>query len=268
MRLPRTIVAIFAGLLLLGGGALLSDRLMPQASAQETGPTVFAAASLKDALDEVNEAWGSEAGKRARISYAATSALAKQIAEGAPADIFFSADRDWMDFVEETGRIEPGSRADLLANRIVLIAPENSEATADIEPGFPLANMLGDGRLAMANVDAVPAGKYGKAALQSLGVWESVEGRVAQAQNVRAALALVARGEAPLGIVYSTDARAESRVGIVGTFPDGSHPPIIYPVAQLADATASSATEFYEFLRGKRAASIFRDLGFEVLSHK
>ncbi len=259
MRFRKALLATLFAVLAAGG--LVSATCL----AQEAGPTVFAAASLKNALDGVNAAFEEETGRRARISYAATSALAKQIAEGAPADIFFSANQEWMDYAEETGRLKPGSRIDLLANQLVLVAPKDSKAKTQLVPGFPLKEMLGGGHLAMANVDAVPAGKYGKAALQSLGVWDSVQGDVAQAQNVRAALALVARGEAPLGIVYSTDARAESRVRIVGTFPDGSHPPIIYPVAQLADATASSATEFFEFLRGKRAAEIFREHGFDVL---
>ncbi|ODA68631.1 Molybdate-binding periplasmic protein precursor [Methyloligella halotolerans] len=248
-------------------GTVLSQPIR-LASAQDAGPTVFAAASLKDALDAVNAAWTEETGHSARISYAATSALAKQIVEGAPADIFFSADQDWMDFVEKAGRVEEGTRTDLLENAIVLIAPNGSDVSTTIVPGFPLVELLGGGRLAMANVDAVPAGKYGKASLQSLEVWDAVKDRLAQAQNVRAALALVARGEAPLGIVYRTDAKAESRVRIVGTFPPGSHPPIVYPIAQLTDVSASTATEFLDFLRDRRAAEIFRAQGFGVVPER
>ncbi|XSG82604.1 MAG: molybdate ABC transporter substrate-binding protein [Methyloligella sp. ZOD6] len=266
MRLRFAIRVLFACALLAGGqGAPTAAARNAVQAAQETVPTVFAAASLKDALDGVNGAWEEETGHKARISYAATSALAKQIAEGAPADVFISADRDWMDFVEETGRLKPGSRTDLLQNELVLIAPEGSDVTADIAPGFPLKRMLGSGRLAMANVDAVPAGKYGKAALQSLGIWDAVKGSIAQAQNVRVALALVARQEAPLGIVYRTDANADSRVRIVGRFPEGTHPPIIYPAAQLSSANASTATEFLKFLRGDRARAVFQENGFIVL---
>ncbi|MFD0987394.1 molybdate ABC transporter substrate-binding protein [Methyloligella solikamskensis] len=264
MRLGFAIVLAFV--LALGASGQGVRPAAAQETDQETIPTVFAAASLKDALDGVNAAWEEVTGHAARISYAASSALAKQIAEGAPADIFFSADRDWMDFVEASGQVKAGTREDLLANRIVLIAPKDTDTALEIASGFPLKEALEGGRLAMANVDAVPAGKYGKAALQSLDVWSAVEGSVAQAQNVRAALALVARGEAPLGIVYRTDAYAEPRVRIVGTFPEDSHPPIIYPVAQLSGATASTTTEFLDFLRGKTAASIFRDQGFGVLA--
>nr|WP_246810043.1 molybdate ABC transporter substrate-binding protein [Methyloligella sp. GL2] len=233
-------------------------------AADAKGPTVFAAASLKNALDEVNDAWEKETGKRAAISYAGTSALAKQIEQGAPADIFFSADLDWMDYVEKAGLIDPETRKNLLGNKIVLVAPADSEVTAEIAPGFPLAKLLGDGRLAMANVDSVPAGKYGKAALQSLGVWDSVADKIAQAQNVRVALALVARKEAPLGIVYQTDATSEPKVRIVGAFPDESHPPIIYPVTMLKEASSPDAAAFLDFLAGAEAAALFEAQGFAL----
>ena len=186
------------------GAALL---LAWPAAAQEV--TVFAAASLKNALDAVATAWTAAGGGRATLSYAASSALAKQIEAGAPADVFVSADRDWMDYLADRDLVRKDSIVELLGNRIVLVAPVDSTATATIAPGFDLSALLGDGRLAMANVDAVPAGKYGKASLEALGVWDTVAGRVAQAENVRAALALVATGEAPLGIVYATDAAAE-----------------------------------------------------------
>ncbi len=198
---------------------------------------IFAAASLKSALDQVIEACEAATGKAATISYAGTSALAKQIEQGAPADIFFSADLDWMERLADQQLVQPQTTVNLLGNRLVLIAPAGSSAAISITHGFDLAGLLGDGRLAMANVDAVPAGKYGKASLIALGVWERVAGRLAQAENVRAALALVATGEAPLGIVYATDAAAEPRVKVVGSFPADSHPPIIYPLAVTAGST-------------------------------
>ena len=221
---PIRIAAFAAALTLLAPTARAEDLL------------VFAAASLKNALDAVAAGWAEESGNTATISYAASSALAKQIEEGAPADVFFSADLAWMDYLEERDLIDPATRTSLLGNRIVLVGGPDA-APIDIAPGFDLAGALGGGKLAMANVDSVPAGKYGKAALESLGVWESVAGDVAQADNVRAALSLVALGEAPLGIVYATDANAEDNVTVVGTFPDDTHPPIVYPVAR----TASSA---------------------------
>jgi molybdate transport system substrate-binding protein len=234
----------------------------PVAVAQDV--TVFAAASLKTALDAINAAWTADAGKQATISYAASSALAKQIEEGAPADVFISADLDWMAYLSERKLIKPDTEIRLLGNRIALIAPADSTATTEIAPGFDLAGLLGDGRLAMANVDAVPAGRYGKAALESLGVWDSVAGRVAQAENVRAALALVATGEAPLGIVYATDAAADPTVKIVATFPETTHPPIVYPAAETAQA-GPDAGAFLAWLQTARAREIFEAQGFTVL---
>ncbi len=227
--------------------------------------TVFAAASMKNALDNIGAAWKSEDGGEATISYAASSALAKQIEAGAPADLFISADLDWMKYLSDKGLIQTESETQLLANRIVLIAPADSEAKVDITKGFDLAGLLADGRLAMGNVDSVPAGKYGKAALESLGVWESVSGKVAQAENVRAALALVATGEAPLGIVYQTDAVAESKVKVIGVFPEDSHAPIIYPAALTNDAKGEGAGAFLEFLKGETSKSLFEEQGFTVL---
>ena len=199
--------------------------------------------------------------RQATISYAASSALAKQIEEGAPADVFISADLDWMAYLSERGLVKKDTEVQLLGNRIVLVAPADSTAATEIAPGFDLAGLLGDGRLAMANVDAVPAGRYGKAALESLGVWESVADSVAQAENVRAALALVAAGEAPLGIVYQTDAAADPAVKIVGTFPEDTHPPIIYPAAVTAEATSADAAAFLAFLRSEAAAISSRRRG-------
>jgi molybdate transport system substrate-binding protein len=233
--------------------------------AQET-VTVFAAASLKNALDDVNAACAASVGGAATISYAASPALARQIEQGAPADIFVSADLDWMDWLSGRNLTRKETEAQLLGNRIVLIAPAGSAVETRIEPRFDLAGMLAGGRLAMANVDAVPAGKYGKAALQHLGVWESVEGKVAQAENVRAALALVSTGEAPLGIVYKTDAAADPDVRIIGLFPADSHPPIVYPVAQLAASKNDEAGAFLECLGSSRAKELFEKQGFTVLT--
>jgi len=228
--------------------------------------TVFAAASLKNALDDVNAAWKAEAGKEATISYAASSALAKQIEEAAPADVFISADVPWMTYLSERDLVKKDTVVELLGNRLVLIAPADSDASIEIAPGFDIAGLLGDGHIAMGQVDSVPAGRYGKEALTSLGVWDQVDGRVAQAENVRAALALVATGEAPLGIVYQTDANAEKAVRIVGKFPEDSHAPIVYPAAVTAEATSPDAGAFMAFLRTEAAAALFEKQGFTVLA--
>ena len=208
--------------------ALAAATLMaPPAGAQAKDVLVFAAASLKNALDAVDQSWRHESGKHATISYAASSALAKQIEAGAPADIFISADLDWMDYLDRRHLIAAGSRGNLLGNSLVLIAPADAKAGAvAIAEGFPLGKLLNGGKLAMADPKAVPAGRYGKAALTKLGVWDALAGSVAAAENVRAALLLVARGEAPYGIVYKTDAAIEPKVKIVGTFPSGTHPAI------------------------------------------
>jgi molybdate transport system substrate-binding protein len=259
MRRPSVFVAL-AALALLGvaDGARL-------AVAQTADPVVFAAASLKNALDAIAGDWRRETGKHATISYAASSTLAKQIENGAPADLFISADRDWMDFLQHSKLIKPESRVDLLGNRLVLIAPKDSKIDLVIRPGFDIAGALGDGRLAMADPAAVPAGLYGKAALETLGVWSSVANRVAAAENVRAALLLVARGEAPLGIVYQTDAAAEPGVRIVATFPPDTHPPIVYPMALTATSTNPDAPALAAYLRGPAARARFEAQGFTVL---
>src|SRR5262247_4493073 len=234
------------------------------AAAQTRDVLVFAAASLKNALDDVAAQWQRETGKKATISYAASNTLIKQIEQGAPADIFISADLDWMDYGQQKGLIKPDSRFNLLGNRLVLIAPKDANVSANIQPGFDLAALLKGGRLSMANVDAVPAGRYGKAALEKLGAWDGVKDKIAQAENVRAALLLVARGEAPLGIVYSTDAAAEPNVKIVATFPEDSHPPIIYPAALTKDSKNADAKAFLDFLRSGKARSSFEKQGFTV----
>jgi molybdate transport system substrate-binding protein len=226
------------------------------------GVTVFAAASLKDALDAAGQQYRQRHGEDARMVYAASSALAKQIENGAPADVFISADLDWMDYLARRHLLRPGSRVDLLRNEIVLVAPGSSSVKADIRPGFPLATLLGRGRLAIADPDSVPAGRYAKASLQKLGVWASVSSRLARAENVRAALAFVSRGEAPLGIVYRTDAAADPGVHVVGVFPSDTHPPIVYPAAVLAASRAADAARFLDFFRSPAAGAIFRQYGF------
>jgi molybdate transport system substrate-binding protein len=249
-------------------GLALASAATPFATARAQGASlvIFAAASLKNALDEISADWVKTSGKSApKISYAASSALAKQMEQGAPADLFISADLDWMDYVAKKDLIKADTRINLLGNKIVLIAPRDSTAKVDVKPGFDLAKALGGGKLAMGNVDAVPAGKYGKAALQKLGAWDGVKDNIAQADNVRAALVLVARGEAPLGIVYSTDAAAEPNVKIVGTFPDDSHPPIIYPAAVTKDTKSSDAVPFLDYLKSPKARPSFEKQGFTVL---
>jgi molybdate transport system substrate-binding protein len=227
--------------------------------------TVFAAASLKNALDDITAAWRQETGTDVTISYAASSALAKQIESGAPADIFISADLDWMDYVVKKQLVKEETRKNLLGNRIVLVASKDKAEPVDIKKGFDLAKLLGDGRLAMGAVDSVPAGKYGKAALESLGVWSSVESKVAGAESVRAALLLVSRGEAPYGIVYQTDAAADKEVTIVGTFPEDSHKPIIYPIAILAESKNADAVSLFDYIKSDKAVPFFDRQGFTVL---
>ncbi len=228
--------------------------------------TVFAAASLKESAEKIAADWTAETGQKVRLSFAGSSALAKQIEEGAPADVFISADLKWMDHLDKAGRIKTDTRVNLLANRIVLVAPKESTATATIGDNFPLATLLGDGHLAMANVDAVPAGTYGKAALEKLGVWDSVKDKVAQAENVRAALLLVSRAEAPLGIVYETDAKVDPGVKILDRFPEASHPAIVYPAALTTDGKNPEAAAFLAYLQGAKAHAIFTAAGFTVLA--
>lgn len=234
-------------------------------NAEAADLTVFAAASLETALDAVDAAFTETTSKTVAASYAASSALAKQIEGGAPADIFISADTDWMDDVARHGAVREGTRSNLLGNRLVLITQASRAMTLDIVPGMPIAAALGDGRLAIPDPDSVPAGKYGKAALTSLGVWSSVEEKLAPAENVRAALAYVSRGEAPLGIVYATDAVSEKGVGVVGTFPENSHPPIVYPVAITVASNNAAAQSYLDFLRSAEAQSLFEAQGFSML---
>jgi molybdate transport system substrate-binding protein len=234
-------------------------------SAQNRDVLVFAAASLKDALDDIQAQYQRETGRHVSISLAASSTLAKQIENGAPADIFISADLDWMDYLAKRNVIKPGTRRNLLGNRLVLVAPKEGAAPVKIQAGFPLAKMLAGGKLAMGDTAAVPAGKYGKAALEKLGVWPSVAGQIVQAESVRAALALVARNEAPLGIVYQTDAAAEPKVKVVGIFPEDTHPPIIYPIAIIVGSNNPDAAAFLSYIESPKARPLFEKQGFTVL---
>jgi molybdate transport system substrate-binding protein len=236
------------------------------ASAQGSGRvTVFAAASLTDALQEIGTIYGREHGKWVVFSFAASMTLARQIDLSAGADVFISADAESMNYLEQRNRVVKQSREDLLANRLILIAPADSNVTLAIAPEMKIAEALRGGRLAMANVETVPAGRYGKAALTALGVWTQVADRLAQGEDVRTALAYVARGEAPLGIVYATDARVEPRVRVVATFPENTHPPIVYPIASTPEATPDAA-EFLTYLRGQSARTVFERAGFTVLA--
>ena len=243
---------------------LLGSNHAP-AVAQDKTLTVFAAASMKNALDDISAAYTAKTGVKIVASYAASSALAKQIEQGAPADIFASADTDWMDYAIAKKTISAPTRINLLGNSIVLIAPKDSKLDkVAIGAGFDLSKLAGDGRIATGDVKAVPVGKYARAALEKLGAWQAAEPKFAMAESVRAALALVARGEAPLGIVYSTDAKVEPGVRIVGTFPADSHPAIIYPVAATATAKPEAAA-YLTFLRSSAAKTIFEKYGFVFL---
>ena len=232
--------------------------------AQDKPPLlVFAAASLKNALDEVNAAWTKQTGVEVRVSYAATSALAKQIEQGAPADVFLSADLRWMDHIEKAKLIRAGTRVSLLGNSLVLItARDSKQGEVKIGRGYDLAGLLGDGRLSVAATESVPAGRYARAALEKLGIWPSVAKKLAEVENVRAALVYVSRGEAPLGIVYSTDAAADPNVKIVGTFPGDSHPAIIYPAGVIAASKNPAAEAYRKYLTGPEARKTFIKHGF------
>lgn len=249
---------------LLAGVLALASLLAPGA-ALAGDVLVFAAASLKTALDQVAADWREETGKQVTISYAGSSSLARQIEQGAPADLFISASAEWMDYLQSADLIKAGSRRDLLGNRLVLVAHGVEAARIELDAGTDLAGMLGDERLAMALVDSVPAGVYGKQALMSLGQWDALSSKVAQTDNVRAALALVSSGEAPLGIVYASDAVADAGVSVVAVFAQESHAPIIYPAAVTANSTSVDAQAFLEALSGPGAAEIFRAQGFEPL---
>ncbi|HKW82030.1 MAG TPA: molybdate ABC transporter substrate-binding protein [Casimicrobiaceae bacterium] len=244
--------------------ALAAVLLLPVGLAQAAGLTVFAAASLKEALDRQVAGFEAATGSKVVVAYAGSNALARQIEAGAPADVFISADVDWVDYLEARTLLRAGTRADLLRNRLVLIAPTASSVSLRIAPGFALAAALHGGRLAMANPDGVPAGRYGRDALRALGVWDAVEPRLARAENVRAALRLVARGEAPLGIVYATDALAEPNVRVIDTFPATTHAPIVYPVAIVSQSRSPYAERFVEYLESPAARAVWTAHGFTM----
>ena len=258
MFVSARIPAIFAAVLVLAAGS-------PPAWPQQNPLIVFAAASMKNALDDVDAGFTKQSGVKIVASYEASSALMKQIEQGAPADVFLSADLRWMDYGTERNLIKADTRTNLLGNQLVLIAPKDSKiANVTIAPGVDLAGLAGDGRIAVGDVRAVPAGLYAKAAMEKLGVWAAVQPKLAMAENVRAALVLVARGEAPLGIVYETDAKIDPAVKVVGVFPQDSHPPIIYPVALTINAKPD-ASAYLVFLRSQAARTIFERYGFTVL---
>ncbi len=262
IAMTRCVLSLFAAFF------LVLAQAAPSVAQDDRPILVFAAASLTNALDEVVAGWTAPSGAKVRVSYAGSSALARQIEQGAPADLFISADTAWMDYVGERRLVADGSRLDLLGNRIALIAPADSaRGPVEVGPGLDIPALLGaDGRMAMADVAAVPAGRYGKAGLERLGLWQAVSGRVAQTENVRVALALVSRGEAPLGIVYTTDAAADPGVKVLGTFPQDSHPPVVYPAAVLAGSTHPDARALLRHLSGDAARAIFEKAGFTVLA--
>jgi molybdate transport system substrate-binding protein len=256
----RTVLRLIPSALLF-----VAAGVTPPAHAQQKTLTVFAAASMKNALDDINAAFLKSTGTRVVVSYAASSALAKQLEQGAPADVFASADLEWMDYASQKKTIRDDTRVNLLGNRLVLIAPKDSKIDkVEIGQNFDLARLIGDGRIATGEVNSVPVGKYAKSALEKLGVWASVEKKFAMADNVRAALALTARGEAVLGIVYETDAKVEPGVKIVGAFPVDSHPAIVYPVAATASAKPEAAA-YLAFLRSGAAKAVFETYGFTFL---
>ena len=238
----------------------------PQPAAAQDTLTVFAAASMRNALDDVNKAFTKATGVKVIASYAASSALAKQLTQGAPADVYVSANVKWMDYLQKQKLIQVATRVNLLGNALVLIAPQASKLDhVTIKKGFDIAKLAGKNRIAVADTKAVPAGLYAKAALTSLGAWKTAEPKLAQAENVRATLSYVARGETPLGIVYATDAKMEPKVKVIGVFPEGSHPPIKYPVAAMKDAKSKALKPYLQFLRTPAAKAIFEQYGFTFL---
>ncbi len=263
--LSRRVFARFALALGLACAGLQSAALA-QAPAPTAGPTIFAAASMKTALDAIAAAWTAQTGKSPSIVYGSSAVLAKQIEQDAPADIFISADLNWMDYLDKAKLLRPGTRRNVLGNELVLIEPADASVALKIEPGFDLAGATGDGKVAVCTIASCPGGIYAKQALTGLGVWDKVEPKLAQADNIRSALNLVARGEAHFGIVYATDAKAEPKVKVVGTFPESSHSPIVYPVAILASSKNPEAASFVAFLASQTATKILLDQGFSILS--
>ena len=249
------VLVCFAFVALLAGRAFATDaprRLL-----------VFGAASLTNALDELGAAYTKSSGQSVKFSYASSAVLARQIETGADADVFFSADVEWMDYVETRNLLRAGTRANLLTNRLVLIAPIGTTVSLAMAPGFDLLGALGKGRLSMGDPDSVPAGKYARSALTTLGVWKQLGDRIVRADNVRTALAFVDRGECPLGIVYETDALIDKKVKVVGTFDPSTHSPIVYPIAATRNAGAGAA-EFIAFLRTAGSREVFSHYGFGI----
>jgi molybdate transport system substrate-binding protein len=261
-RLPPLLTMVILTLVLAAMGP---NAFIGRATAAETDVVILAAASTTNAINEIGELYAARNLGRITPSFGSSSTLAKQIESGAPADIFLSANKEWMDFLEEKNLIAKKSRFDLLSNRIVLIAPVDSPLKQiDVAPGFSLTAALGkDGRLSMGDPDHVPAGMYGKKALEYLGSWDPIKDRLAPMKDVRAALVLVERGEAPLGLVYATDAAISQKVRVVGTFPIDTHPPIVYPVAAVAGGKTAKAQHFLDFLQSPEARVIFQKYGFD-----
>ena len=251
---PMRFLAACMAALLLAGVTQAEEPKKPEL-------LVFAAASLTNVLGELAPAWERPSGVTVKLSFAASSVLARQIEAGSTADVFISADQEWMDYLQTRNLIAKPSRVDLVGNRLVLIAPADSKIELEIRRGFDLAGALAGGRLSTGDPDTVPVGRYARAALTSLGVWKQVEDRLVRADNVRSAMTFVSRGEAPLGIVYATDAQIDKKVRVVATFPDNSHEPITYPAAATAMA-GPDATGFLAFLRSKEAAPTWNKFGF------
>jgi molybdate transport system substrate-binding protein len=263
-RTPRFRFARFLGAVLALCGGIAFALPFPAAAAEPGKVTVFAAASTTNAVSDIGKMFTENGRGDFTPSFASSSTLAKQIAQGAPADVYISANPKWMAYLEDEEMVEPGTRADLLGNRIVLIAPADSDVSVELTEGVNLAGMLGEDKLAMGDPDHVPAGMYGKQAMESLGMWAAVSPKVARAKDVRAALALVERAEAPLGVVYATDAAISTKVRVVATFPESAHPPITYPVAIVKDKATPTARAFLEFLRSPEAQAVFEKYGFSV----
>jgi molybdate transport system substrate-binding protein len=266
----RGLGSLLLGGALAGAGTLLQTLFVgenaPAAATDAAAPIVFAAASMRTALDAVAATRKTDTGKTVSISYASSATLAKQIEQGAPADIFISADLKWMDYLEKDKLIRPETRKNLFGNKLVLIEPSDADSKLEIAKGFDLAGAAGDGKIAVCTIDSCPAGTYAKEALESLGIFARVEPKLAQADNVRSALNLVSRGEARFGIVYATDANSDPKVKVIGSFPKSSHSPIIYPAALVATSTNPDAALFLSYVTSEAATKIFSAQGFDVFS--
>jgi len=250
-----------AAILLVGLATSVLSLPAPAQEQKRSGLLVFAAASLSNVLGEQSTAWTSTSGVPVKLSFAASSVLARQIEAGGKADVFVSADQEWMDYLQQRDLIQKPTRKNLVSNRLVLIAPTDSKVELKIAPGFPLAAALGKGRLATGDPDTVPVGRYARSALVSLGLWDEIQDRLVRAENVRSAMMFVARGEAPLGIVYATDALVDAKVRIVDTFPANTHAPITYPAAAIEGARAE-AIAYLNYLASPQARDTWKKYGF------